>query len=62
MPRDALAGYLATATLSRSATEAAGPALLVVTIAVVGSATTGSYAAAALSASAALAGSAATSW
>jgi predicted MFS family arabinose efflux permease len=54
--RDALPAYLTTATLSRSATEAAGPALLVTTIAIVGSATTGSYIAASLSASAALAG------
>jgi hypothetical protein len=39
----ALPAYLATATLSRSATESAGPALLVVAIATLGNATTGSY-------------------
>ncbi len=36
-----LPAYLATATLARSATESAGPALLVVAIATLGSATTG---------------------
>ena len=55
-PRTALPAYLSTATLSRSATESAGPALLVVTIAVLGSATTGSYVVASLTASAALGG------
>lgn len=54
--RDALTAYLATATLSRSATEASGPALLVVTIATLGSATTGSYLVASLTASAAIGG------
>lgn len=52
----ALPGYLATATLARSATESAGPALLVVTIATLGSATTGSYLVASLTASAAVGG------
>ncbi len=51
-----LPGYLATATLARAASESAGPALLVVTIAVVGSASTGSYAVAAMTASAAISG------
>ena len=51
-----LPNYLVTATLPRSATESAGPALLVVAVAVLGSATTGSYVAACMSASAALAG------
>jgi len=51
-----LPNYLVTATLARSATESAGPALLVVAVAVLGSATTGSYVAACMSASAALAG------
>ncbi len=51
-----LPDYLVTATLARSATESAGPALLVVGVAVLGSATTGSYVAACMSASAALAG------
>lgn len=51
-----LPDYLVTATLGRSATESAGPALLVVAVAVLGSATTGSYVAASLSASAAIAG------
>jgi len=54
--RDALPAYLSTATLSRSATEAAGPALLVVAIATLGSATTGSYLVASLTASAAIGG------
>lgn len=54
--RARLAGYLVTATLARSATEAAGPALLVVAVAVLGSATTGSYVVACLTASAAVAG------
>lgn len=52
----ALPAYLATATLARSATESAGPALLVVAIATLGSATTGSYVVASLSASAAVGG------
>jgi MFS family permease len=55
-PGNALAAYLTTATLSRSATEAAGPALLVVSIATVGNATTGSYIVASLTASAAVGG------
>jgi MFS family permease len=52
----ALPAYLATATLSRSATESAGPALLVVAIATLGNATTGSYLVASLTASAAVGG------
>lgn len=51
-----LSGYLVTATLARSATESAGPALLVVAVAVLGSATTGSYVAACMSGAAAVAG------
>lgn len=54
--RNALPAYLTTATLSRSATEAAGPALLVVSIAIIGNATTGSYIVASLTASAAIGG------
>jgi len=54
--RRALRAYLVTATLSRSATESAGPAVLVGTIATVGSATSGSYVVASLTASAAVAG------
>jgi MFS family permease len=54
--RNALAGYLATATLARSATESVGPALLVVSIATIGSATTGSYIVASMTASAAIGG------
>ena len=53
---NALPAYLTTATLSRCATEAAGPALLVATIATLGSATTGSYLVASLTASAAIGG------
>ena len=53
---DYLNPYLVTATVARSATEAAGPALLVSTIAVLGSAATGSYLVACLTASAAIAG------
>ena len=52
----ALSTYLATATLARSGTESAGPALLIVTIATLGSATTGSYLVASLTASAAIGG------
>jgi MFS family permease len=52
----ALPAYLATATLARSATESAGPALLVVAIATLGNATTGSYVVASLTASAAVGG------
>ena len=52
----ALSAYLATATFARSGTESAGPALLIVTIATVGSATTGSYLVASLTASAAIGG------
>lgn len=48
--------YLATATLSRSATESAGPALLVAAIATIGAASTGSYIVASLTASAAIGG------
>lgn len=51
-----LRGYLVTATLARSASESAGPALLLVTIAVVGSAATGSYVVACMTVSAAVAG------
>lgn len=54
--RNALPAYLTTATMSRSATEAAGPALLVVSIATIGNATTGSYIVASLTASAAIGG------
>jgi predicted MFS family arabinose efflux permease len=54
--RRSLAAYLVTATLARSATESAGPALLLSTIALVGSAATGSYLVACLTASAALCG------
>ncbi len=54
--RDGLRAYLVTATLSRSATESAGPAVLVGAIATLGSATTGSYLVACLTASAAIAG------
>lgn len=56
MTRYPLPAYLATATLSRSATESAGPALLVAAIATLGSATTGSYIVASLTASAAIGG------
>lgn len=52
----ALSPYLATATLARSATESAGPALLVVAIATLGDATTASYLVASLTASAAIGG------
>ena len=52
----ALPRYLFAATLSRSATESAGPALLIVAIATLGNATTGSYLVASLTASAAIAG------
>ena len=53
---NALPAYLGTATLARSATESAGPALLVVAIATLGNATTGSYLVASLTASAAIGG------
>lgn len=56
MTRSPLPAYLATATLARSATESAGPALLVAVIATLGSATTGSYIVASLTASAAIGG------
>lgn len=56
MTRSGLPTYLVTATTSRSATESAGPALLVVTIATIGNATTGSYLVASLTASAAIGG------
>lgn len=52
----ALVAYLTTSTIARSAIDACGPALLVTTIAVLGSATTGSYLVAALTAAAAAAG------
>lgn len=55
-PSSTLRPYLTTATLARSGTESAGPALLIVTIAVMGSATTGSYVVASLTASAAVGG------
>lgn len=54
--RTHLRAYLTTATLARSATESAGPALLVVAIATIGNATTGSYLVASLTASAAIGG------
>lgn len=53
---DRLNSYLTTATIARSATESAGPALLVSAIAILGSAATGSYLVASLTASAAIAG------
>ena len=56
MTRSGLPAYLVTATTSRSATESAGPALLVVAIATIGNATTGSYLVASLTASAAIGG------
>lgn len=56
MSATALPRYLVTATLARSATESAGPALLLVAIATLGSARTGSYLVASLTASAAIAG------
>lgn len=52
----ALPAYLGAATLARSATESAGPALLVTSVAVLGSASTGSYIVASLTAAAAIAG------
>jgi len=52
----ALPAYLTTATLARSATESAGPALLIVAIATIGNPTTGSYLVASLTASAAIGG------
>lgn len=52
----ALRPYLTTATLARSATESAGPALLVAAIAVLGDATKASYVVASLTASAAIGG------
>jgi MFS family permease len=52
----ALPAYLGTATLARSATESAGPALLIVAIATIGNATTGSYLVSSLTASAAIGG------
>lgn len=52
----ALPAYLASATLARSAAESAGPALLVTTIAVLGSASTGSYLVASMTVTAAIAG------
>jgi MFS family permease len=52
----ALSAYLTTATLARSATESAGPALLIVAIATIGNATTGTYLVASLTASAAVGG------
>ncbi|MCX6433540.1 MAG: MFS transporter, partial [Actinobacteria bacterium] len=55
-PGNALPAYLSTATLSRSATESAGPALLVAAIATLGNPTTGSYIVASLTASAAIGG------
>jgi MFS family permease len=56
MSATALPRYLVTATLARSATESAGPALLLVAIATLGSAQMGSYLVASLTASAAIAG------
>jgi MFS family permease len=48
--------YLATATLARSASESAGPALLIVAVAVLGTASTGSFLVAAMTASGAVSG------
>lgn len=56
MTRSALPAYLVTATTARSATESAGPALLVAAVAVLGNASTASYIVASLTASAAVAG------
>ena len=53
---DHLNNYLVTATVARSATESAGPALLVSSIAILGSAASGSYIVACLTVSAAVAG------
>ena len=54
--RSGFRAYLTVGTTSRSATESAGPALLVVAIATIGNATTGSYLVASLTASAAIGG------
>ena len=51
-----LAAYLTTATLARTSSETAGPALLIVAIAVLGNASDGPYLAAALTGAAAVAG------
>ncbi len=51
-----LAAYLATATLARSATESTGPAILIVAISVLGSATSGSYVSASVTGAAAVGG------
>lgn len=55
-PRPNLIRYLATATLARAATEATGPALLLVAIAILGSASIGSYLVASVTAASAIAG------
>ena len=55
-PRGNLLTYLATATLARAATEATGPALLLVSIAALGSGATGSYLVASLTGAAAIGG------
>ena len=54
--RGGLGAYLGTATLARMTSESVGPALLVVAIAVLGSASTGSFLAASLTAASAIAG------
>jgi MFS family permease len=56
VPRRNLLTYLATATLARAATEATGPALLLVSIATLGSGATGSYLVASLTGAAAIGG------
>ncbi|NQW73938.1 MAG: MFS transporter [Actinobacteria bacterium] len=55
-PRRNLFTYLATATLARAATEATGPALLLVSIAALGSGAAGSYLVASLTGAAAIGG------
>ena len=55
-PRRNLLTYLATATLARAATEATGPALLLVSIAALGSGASGSYLVASLTGAAAIGG------
>ena len=55
-PRRNLLTYLATATLARAATEATGPALLLVSIAALGSGATASYLVASLTGAAAIGG------
>lgn len=55
-PKQLLRRYLLTATLARAGLESAGPAVLVVSIAVLGSASQGAYIAASLTAAAAIGG------